>query len=272
MKVRIPVEPIVAAVALAVALFAVVWWLASAEEVAAPSRPTYRGDAVKVLTAALPAIGDFDRDYNVNDENPFVPYDKRVLESKQIKINRTAKPTPTSKPPQVEEVHVPELKFPAAASRRADAPDCIGVVASGAGEVLLVRMPGSDETISVAAGEPVPKDAPADRQWTLVALEPGGVARFRDPSGAEQLFMIGALPTITSHDAPVVQSSSPQPPQPPPQTPKPHPQPQPVPPPQRPHGNQKPPGQGGQPGEHPRGWTPRPPSEIPPPAPPMPAR
>src|SRR4051812_3602407 len=85
----------------------VTWWVLSDEPIWPYENPTFQGKPVQHLIASLPAIGDFASEFNVNDENPFLPFKERKQQSAVIKYKRTAKPTKTSTPPsQVSDVPI----------------------------------------------------------------------------------------------------------------------------------------------------------------------
>lgn len=193
-RVRLPPEPLIAVGAVVLVGAAGLWWALTDEPVAPKPAPTIAAAPVETITATLPAVGEFEREFHSNDYNPFVPLVQRVVDARIANDGRRRPHRPTQPPPVVESVPVPELRLPPARSRLAGAPECIGLVSSTHGDTVLVRVAGVAGTIPLSVGGQVPADAPADQRWTLVGLEPGGVARFRDPSGMEQLFPIGTSP------------------------------------------------------------------------------
>ncbi len=76
--------PIVAAAAIVLFGAALAYRLLSLPESAQLMPPSFRGEPVKMLSASVPDIGDFDSEFHVNVENPFVPYADRKIESDSI--------------------------------------------------------------------------------------------------------------------------------------------------------------------------------------------
>ena len=144
-----------------------------------PGPPTSSAAKIAYLAAQVAPIGDFDREFNVNLENPFVPIHARREEQaaiKEPKVVRT-KPLPPPGPPVV--IEAPRLVLPRAKPVDVTRPECLGVIshARSGREVLIVRLPGGEEQ-ELERGARI-------GEWELLDLAPGG-ARFRDPKGIEQ--------------------------------------------------------------------------------------
>ncbi|MBA3707844.1 MAG: hypothetical protein H0W83_03365, partial [Planctomycetes bacterium] len=169
---RLSLDPNPASLSAFICLFGVLiaatWWLLSDEPVWPYEKPTYAGKPVQRLVAAMPPIGDFDREFNVNDLNPFLPEAERQQERAARQIKKTAKPIKTSTPPsQVSDVVIPTLRLPAAAPRRKNAPECFGVIGSSNGMTILARMPGSQETHKLEQGQAIAETGNPARTWTF---------------------------------------------------------------------------------------------------------
>ncbi len=256
MATRANVQAMTAGAALLLMAGAVTWWLLDEQVVVPLGIPTYSGDPVEVKTAVVPAIGDFESEFNVNAFNPFIPKQQRDIEAVEIKNKKNGKkPVDPISPklPKIEEVPIPKLNFPALAPRRKNAPECIGIISSEHGDMLIAHMPGAVETTPIEVGKSLSETGDSTRQWTLIALEQGNVARFRDPAGVEQLFAIGATTPGVGSKEPVKSPSVPAPgPKPPGAKPQGGPRPQ------RPGHDAQGLPQGGT-TDHPQGWSPRPP-------------
>jgi hypothetical protein len=186
------VQSMVALASGSVLLASVAWWAFSEPEIIDPGRPKWKGEAINNLVASVPNIDEFKAFY-VNDDNPFVPYQLRVVERDRYKPSRPQvlpKPptVPKTKPPRppVDIVEQPRrpLVLPKLSPAPADAPVVFGFVGIGDQQALLVRMPGSDTSIRLVPGEKV-------QEWTLVAVDNNNLARFLDPRGVEQCYAIG---------------------------------------------------------------------------------
>jgi hypothetical protein len=212
---RVNLEVLVAIVALALLALAAGYWLLSSPGLAAPGVPTYNGEALRHLEAAVPQVDAFEQFY-VNNDNPFVPYHMRVTESTQLGPKRVRPPpkppVPPTKPPvKVVEVQPPALKLPRLTAAGATAPQCIGLIGGGDDRVLMVRMPTADAA-PLAIGESVDG-------WKLIAIDNANQARFTDPDGIEQVFPIGdgdlASAQTPATTAPAPKSATPGPGKPP---------------------------------------------------------
>jgi hypothetical protein len=172
---------LVASASAAVASLA--WWAFGAAEVAEPGPPTGALGPVIASEAHLPAIGEVTR-YDVNEANPFAPSWTRARVKDERLSERDGDPAAHGGGAQhvVEERPLPP---PQPLSRAAFG--CIGVIAANGHETLVVRLPGG-ATRAIVVGEAVPAAAGG---WVLEALEPGGIARFRDPAGAVEQLRVG---------------------------------------------------------------------------------
>ncbi len=154
------------------------WLIMSEFQIADPGRPTTSAAALRVLEAAVPSIGDFSA-FDVNDENPFIPYHLRQIET-TIKHTppQPAGRTPTKPPaaPVVDEPAKPALpRLPAPGST---GPAATGILLSKDGPQAMLTFPGEKNARVMKPGETV-------NGWTLVAVDGGNVARVKqDASGA----------------------------------------------------------------------------------------
>lgn len=158
-------------------------------------RMTYQGEPLVRVVASVPDIGPFES-FNVNNQNPFIPFHMRDPEARKIDDRAKAiaaggsgrKPVrpPTSgvtvvPPPTAP----PVLKYPRLPGRPADAPRAMGMIGTEANIVLLVRQAdGSGAT-------PVPIGGTCNG-WTLMAVEGGNQAVWEDPSGTRHTFPVGS--------------------------------------------------------------------------------
>lgn len=152
------------------------WLVMSQFPIADPGRPTTDAATLRILEAAVPAIGDFSA-FDVNDENPFIPSQLRKIE-KETKQSPPAKAgkTPAVKPPVVDEPGKPALpRLPAPGST---GPSATGILLSKDGPQAMLTFPGEKNARVMKPGETV-------NGWTLVAVEGGNVAQVKqDASGA----------------------------------------------------------------------------------------
>jgi hypothetical protein len=167
-----------------VAVAALACWLFGAAEVAEPGPPTGLLGPVLESQARLPALGPLAR-YDVNDANPFVPASAR-MGTPISRIDHDQDPQGRRQRPPVP-IDPPTMSLPLAPPLRRASFGCVGVVAANGRETLLVRMP-TGVTRSIAVGESVADGAAT---WALEALEPGGIARFRDGAGAVERLPVG---------------------------------------------------------------------------------
>ena len=183
---------LVAITCLLLVLLALVGRILSNPEVEQPGRPALPSGKIAYLAAQVLPIGDFDREFNVNPENPFVAVKYRSEETRAMitpppEVVRV-RPLPPPGPPVV--VEMPILVLPAATPVDRERPECLGVIShSRSGrEVLIVRLPGGEEQ-QLERGARI-------GEWELLDLAVGG-ARFRDPQGVEQVVpFVVAAPTV----------------------------------------------------------------------------
>lgn len=157
-----------------------------------PGRPGTATSAPATLVASVAPIGDFEREFHVNYENPFVPYNERVAdrvaqdpaEKKNRPVRPPMRPTPPPETPPVM-VEPARLVLPARRDPPPGAPECIGIVRHGpSGQArLMVRLPG-EIAAPLAVGEVI-------GGWTLKEIG-AGVARFERPDGGEDILPVGA--------------------------------------------------------------------------------
>lgn len=152
------------------------WLVMSQFPVADPGRPTTDAAVLRILEAAVPAIGDFSA-FDVNDENPFIPSQLRKIEkdTKRTPPQPPNNPKPV-KPPVVDEPGKPTLpRLPAPGST---GPSATGILLSKDGPQAMLTFPGEKNARVMKPGETI-------NGWTLVAVEGGNVARVKqDASGA----------------------------------------------------------------------------------------
>jgi len=197
MRITPSVEMALAMVCALLMVVAVVWYLLTDSPEIAPEKPTWKGEAVVNVTAAVPSIGPFEREFHVNNQDPFLPFTLRAeVAAKQDRLpdnpripNAPIADTPPPPPPVPPVIH-----WPAAAAHQ-PGPTCIGLITTSQGSLLLGHMPNSEEVVAMMVGDAIPKDPSAGPQWTLLGVDSDGLARFRDPNGGEVAFPIGAPPS-----------------------------------------------------------------------------
>lgn len=175
--------------ALAVLAASLAWRMMDETALVDPGQPRSNAAPPRLLAAMVPAIGDFDGEFHVNWDNPFLPYHERVVE----RTERTRPPRPattTIKPPPpvtnapIKPVEPKRLVLPPPQSSKDTAPECIGIMRHGPSQqaVVMTRLPGQPPT-PLAEGD-------ALAGWTLIEIGPG-TARFRRPDGGEELLPVG---------------------------------------------------------------------------------
>jgi len=176
-----------------------------------PGRPRTTTSAPPILVASVPPIGDFEREFHVNYENPFVPYNERVADrAAQDPVERARRPPreavrptpPPEKPPVV--VEPAKLVLPARRDTTPGAPECLGIVRHGPSgqSVLMARLSG-EIAQPLAVGDVI-------GGWTLKEIG-AGVARFERPDGSEETLPVGSA--TNSASLPVQAPSAPATPQ-----------------------------------------------------------
>jgi hypothetical protein len=154
-------------------------------------RMTFKGDPLVMIEASVPDIADFAH-FNINPENPFVPYNVRLVERELHKLrNAGTRPLP---PPNngnksngqviVKTIKKPVLVLPKLTPAGASAPRVIGMIGSEKQSVLMVR--DADSLVAT----PVPIGG-SFNGWTLISIESGNQAVWEDVSGTRHTFPIG---------------------------------------------------------------------------------
>ncbi len=154
---------------------------------------SYRGDTPHQLTARLAPIGEFDREVEGDERNPFVPYQLRLAHQESHDDARgdgQAAPTPMSTRQPQPLAEAPPWQLPSPTLQRSRGPRCFGMIEAPRGRSVLVRMPGSDATHRLEVGGSMREIGGSAAVWTLIGIERAGQARFRDPSGREASFVI----------------------------------------------------------------------------------
>lgn len=167
-------ERLVAGAAALVLAASIVWLIVARPgpiTVPAPARPS---GALAIAAVQAPAIGDFAQ-YDVNADNPFVPYDERVQPAAAPPVVEGWIP-PHPEPVLPNPAAVP-LHLPAVQPGGGDAPRVVGFVRGGehAG-ALHVMLPGRSQIQRMQVGQRMGR-------WTLQQIESGSTAIFADESG-----------------------------------------------------------------------------------------
>lgn len=157
---------------------AVSWLVLSEHAVTDPGAPRTRADAVRRMEASVPSIAPFEQ-FNVNNENPFIPYSARQAERDAI----NQKPKPTAAKPAVEVIAPVAKPLPRVGQGAGDAPQALGVISRADGSQQLVLREGAADRLVAIGGEV--------GAWTLVGIENGTVALWRDARGRVSRHMIG---------------------------------------------------------------------------------
>lgn len=171
------------AVLAALVLAACIAWsmFASPAPIVAPGagRP---GGQLAIAALRSPALGGFEQ-YDVNADNPFVPWQERV--SAPGKTAGGAGWLPPHPPPGLPQPVAPPLQLPAAQSGGGDAPRVIGFVRGGdlaAGlQVVLPGRPAGRMLVGERIG-----------RWTLRGIEASSIAVFADETGRSYRLLIAA--------------------------------------------------------------------------------
>lgn len=161
-----------AALAGACLLAAIAWLVSSEFPVVDPGKPTIKAGPVLILEAAVPAIGTFDQ-FNINDINPFVPFNLRVTEIGAIKTPAKIGPKSQPKPQQTPEV--PKIVLPKIGASSLNAPKATGVLLSQAGAQAFLTYHGDANATMLKPGDSV-------KGWTLVEVIGTNVVRMKDDS------------------------------------------------------------------------------------------
>lgn len=177
-------EPLSAALGLLLLGGTVAWYILDVQTPPRAPVPGHRGAPFAALSAEMPQIAEFKQFY-VNDDNPFVPWREREIETRRMQQPQTvvikARPQVIIKP-----VPQPKLDYPKAAPGGGDLPKVVGFMhgSEGGEPAVLANLPGDPRTRRLKAGETVGR-------WTFVAIDAGNVAVFRDAAGREYRLVIG---------------------------------------------------------------------------------
>lgn len=176
-------EVLIAVLAALVLAFCIAWsLLASPAPIAAPGAGR-AGGSLAIAALQSPALGGFEQ-YDVNDDNPFVPWQERTT--------APGKPAggtgwlPPHPPPHLPKPVAPPLQLPSAQPGGGDAPRVIGFVRGGdlaAG--LHVVLPGR-QACRMLVGERIGR-------WSLQSIEASSIAVFADETGRRYRLLI-AMP------------------------------------------------------------------------------
>lgn len=177
-------EPVSAVVAIALLGGVGAWWWLTVLEPPRAPVPGYRGAPFILLSAEMPKIRDFP-EFNVNNDNPFVPWREREVEKRRLQqptATVIVKPRP---PPVIEVTTAPILKLPKIQPGGGDAPRVAGFSRKSDGvSAALVDLPGE-------AGPRLMQPGEQAGRWTFIGVEDGNVALFRDETGREYRLVIG---------------------------------------------------------------------------------
>ena len=185
-------QRLAALVAAVVLLLALGWWQVSDPQADALGHPTAPFPPLRSLVTDVPPLAPF-MAFNVNDENPFVPWQLRPKERAKPSTPPVAPSPPPPPPPTfrrpygpvvVKDPPIKPVVWPKLTPAEATAPQCIGLVGGEEAQLLVVRMPGAESSVTLKIGAIVDG-------WTLVMIDNSNQAHFTDPSGAAQVFPIG---------------------------------------------------------------------------------
>ena len=176
--------------AVAVLLGSITWMSLAETPVVSPGPPRSTATAPALLAASVPAIGDFDREFHVNIDNPFVPFAERDADVKAHRPRPVRMPTElTPRPaPPPENLPVvaepPKLVLPGRKAQRDDTPECIGILRHGpSGQAVVMTKNANEAVRPLAVGEVI-------AGWTLRAIGVG-VVTFERPDGGEEILPVG---------------------------------------------------------------------------------
>lgn len=175
-------EVLIAVLAALVLAVCIAWsLLASPAPIVAPGAGR-AGGQLAIAALRSPALGGFEQ-YDVNADNPFVPWQERVVApGKPVGGTGWLPPHP---PTHVPTPVAPPLLLPSAQPGGGDAPRVIGFVRGGdlaAG--LQVALPGRPAG-RMLVGERVGR-------WTLQGIEASSIAVFADETGRSYRLLIAA--------------------------------------------------------------------------------
>ncbi len=175
--------------AVAVLLGSITWMSIAETPVFSPGAPRSTATSPALLAASVPPIGDFDREFHVNIDNPFVPYAERKADREAHGPRMKSPPTntvgptpPPTTPPVVAEPA--KLVLPTRKPQRDDTPECIGILRHGpSGQAVVMTKNASEAVRPLAVGEVI-------AGWTLRAIG-AGVVTFERPDGGEEILPVG---------------------------------------------------------------------------------
>ena len=161
--------PQIAAGVASVCLVLAIAWLATSDfPVVDPGKPTTKAGPVLILEAAVPAIGEF-TEFNVNHDNPFLPYNIRIEEINTIRTPQTV-PRP---PSTLYSADVPKIILPKLGAVGPDAPKATGVLLSHDLTQAFLTYPGETRATLLKPGDSV-------KGWTLVSVIGTNIVRVKD--------------------------------------------------------------------------------------------
>lgn len=160
------------------------WWLTVLEPPRAPV-PGHRGAPFEPISAAMPQIREF-KEFNVNNDNPFVSWREREVEKRRLQAPANVTVIkPPRPPPKIEVTQPPVLNLPKVKRGGGDAPKVGGFSRKSDGVIaVLVSLPGEATSRLMNPGEQAGR-------WTFVTVEDGNVALFKDETGREYRLVIG---------------------------------------------------------------------------------
>jgi hypothetical protein len=143
---------------------------------------------------SLPPVGDFAAIYNTTSDNPFL-YNAKPIQVPGIGQGQdTAQKKPGIGGKGSGDAGMkplpPTLVLPAAHAHHADAPVCHGLLAVGSVTCALVTVPGDARLRQMAVGDTISDAGNPGHAWTLIGLEAGNLARWRDPEGNVAIYPI----------------------------------------------------------------------------------
>lgn len=198
---------LIATVAILGMLVLVIWVIMNLADETSLGPPRTKDTSLPAFVATIPRIGDFKSEFNINEVNPFVPFE--VSQRASIEINGTRPPPKNNPPgPQPPVVIAPPAKPQYTVFKPKDigAPECLGVVRKGDTAVLVAQRPGEAKS-NLHVGDSL-------NGWTLREIGLG-VAVFNDPAGEAHELPIGMADSTASPD----QAPDPVAPKPPPALP-----------------------------------------------------
>ncbi len=149
---------------------AIAWLLLTELPVIDLGKATTTASPLIVLEAAVPSIGDF-ADFNVNTENPFIPFNLRTKEVVAIKEAKAPRPPKVPSVPQVDPPKPREL--PRLPSATTTGPRATGVLISKDGVQALLTFPGQAKAALMRPGDTV-------NGWTLTEVIDGNILRMKE--------------------------------------------------------------------------------------------